>query len=171
MYYRGFTEEYKEEMLKKFRSSNMSCTEFAKSQGIAKQTLWNWINADRNNHEYNLSRKKTNRTKVESKSNDSKKLKYVPTRKNNKYTPEFKREIMDKYKSGYAGVKILAKEYGISFHTIKTWLRMEQEGKNIYNTSKKGRSGRKLNSEIDYKTQVEILKKMEEFLKLQQEIK
>ena len=120
MYYRGFTKEYKEEMLKKFRLSNKSCPEFAKEQGIAKQTLWSWINADRNNHDYNLSRKRTQRVNVISKANETKKEKYVPIRKNNRYTPELKKEIMDKYKSGYAGVIILGKEYGISYHTIQS---------------------------------------------------
>ena|GEM_PF-732165 len=80
------------------------------------------------------------------------------------YSNEFKKEILDKYHSGYAGTRILSKEYGISQHIIDTWIYMEKHGKNVYFESRKGMGGRKKVKDIDYKEQYEILKKMEEFL-------
>ena len=80
------------------------------------------------------------------------------------YSIELKKEVMKKYYSGYAGTRILGKEYGIPQHTIDTWISMEKQGKNIYFESKKGIGGRKKEKDIDYKEQYEILKKMEKFL-------
>ena len=40
----------------------------------------------------------------------------------NKYTPEQRKEILDKYLSGQGSQNSLAKEYGITRNTIKTWI-------------------------------------------------
>ena len=87
------------------------------------------------------------------------------------YTNKLKKEVMQKYYSGYAGTRILGKEYGIPQHTIDTWISMEKHGKNIYFESRKGMGGRKKEKDIDYKEQCEILKKMEKFLMQQREKK
>lgn len=87
-----------------------------------------------------------------------------------KYSEEFKKEILDKYNSGYAGSHCLAKEYGISHHTIDNWVTKQKKNHDSVVIDKRHtNSGNFKNKDIDYKTQVEILKKMEEFLKLQQE--
>ena len=84
--------------------------------------------------------------------------------KQNIYSNEFKKEVLEKYHSGYAGTRRLGKEYNIPQHTIDTWLYMEKQGKNVYFESRKGMGGRKKVKDIDYKEQYEILKKMEKFL-------
>ena len=89
--------------------------------------------------------------------------------KQNYYSNELKREVVEKYKTGSAGYIRLGKEYGIPYHTISNWVTADKNGKDIYQPSQRGKNQHK--AEVDYKTQVEILKKMELFLKRQQEIK
>lgn len=91
-----------------------------------------------------------------------------------KYSEEFKKEILDKYNSGYAGSHCLAKEYGISYHTIDNWVTKQTKNPDGVITDKRHTNSgnfKNKDKDIDYKTQCEILKKMEEFLKHQQEIK
>ena len=45
----------------------------------------------------------------------------------NKYTPEQRQEIVDKYLSGQGSPRSLSKEYGISHKTIETWIRAKNK--------------------------------------------
>ena len=45
----------------------------------------------------------------------------------NKYTPEQRNEILDKYFAGKGSSRSLAKEYNISHKTIETWIRASQQ--------------------------------------------
>ena len=47
----------------------------------------------------------------------------------NKYTPEQRNEILDKYFAGKGSSRSLAKEYNISHKTIETWIRASQQDK------------------------------------------
>lgn len=90
--------------------------------------------------------------------------------KNNKYTNEFKKKVIEEYLSGNESFYSLERKYGISNSTIKNW---------YYNFYKKGidllnlkeNRGRKKEENIDYKERYEILKKYQAFLKAQRERK
>ena len=87
------------------------------------------------------------------------------------YSDEFKNKIIKEYLDGKnGGSKSLGKKYGVSYHTIDTWInKYKQQGNldnDIYHTR-----GRKKNNEIDYKEKYEILKKYQEFIKAQREKK
>lgn len=86
--------------------------------------------------------------------------------KYNKYSPELKKEILDKYYNGEAGTKSLGVEYGISFHTIDNWINKIKDGKDVFNDSRQGGPGRnKAPTTLeDYKEQCEILKKYQAFI-------
>lgn len=89
---------------------------------------------------------------------------------NNRYTNEFKKQIIDKYNSGLESFYSLERKYGIPHSSIKNW---------YYNFYKKGidiskmkeTRGRKRETDIDYKERYEILKKYQAFLKAQREKK
>ena len=85
-----------------------------------------------------------------------------------KYPPEFKKQVVDEYNNGMGGTITLAKKYGISSHTIDTWIYKEKQGKSVLIDYKKGNSGRTKTKNLtleDYKERYEILKKYQAFLK------
>lgn len=87
----------------------------------------------------------------------------------NKYTNEFRQEVLDKYFSGKHSAKMLSKEYHVSENTVWTWVKAYKEGKPIDSNSKRGRP--KSDGAIDYKERYEILKKFQAFVKAQREKK
>jgi len=92
----------------------------------------------------------------------------------NKYTPEFRKQVVDEYNKGMGGLISLAQKYGISYHTIDTWIRKEKQGKSVLIDYKKGNNGRPKTKDLtleDYKERYEIVKKYQAFLKARQEKK
>lgn len=85
----------------------------------------------------------------------------------NKYTVEFRQEVVQKYFDGKGSSRSLAKEYGISFNTIKTWIRAFKKQIPI-GQQKKGRPKEEI---IDYKERYEILKKFQAFIEARREKK
>ena len=85
----------------------------------------------------------------------------------NKYTPEQRKEIVDKYLSGQGSPRSLSKEYGISHKTIETWIRAKKQDIPIGYQKK----GRPKEENIDYKERYEILKKFQAFIEAQREKK
>jgi len=85
----------------------------------------------------------------------------------NKYSPEFREEILKKYWSGVSASS-LSKEYNISANTIKMW------NYNIKHCRTGGKKGRPKKDELtkeDYKERYEILKKYQAFLQARREKK
>ena len=83
----------------------------------------------------------------------------------NKYTKEYKEEILNKYFNNQGSALSLSREYNISVKTIETWIRKSKRPE-LYEKHKKiGRP--KKNEEIDYKERYEILKKYQAFIKAQ----
>lgn len=78
----------------------------------------------------------------------------------NKYTPEQRNEILDKYFAGKGSSRSLAKEYNISHKTIETWIRASQQDIPLGYQKK----GRPKEENIDYKERYEILKKFQAFI-------
>lgn len=91
--------------------------------------------------------------------------------KHEKYTIELRKEILQKYLEGKGSAGSLAKEHGISENTIWNWIRKSRQGKDIFVDHRKGSSGRKKDSEIDYKERYEILKKFQAFIEARREKK
>ena len=90
----------------------------------------------------------------------------------NSYNPNIKQEILNKYFSNQGTQGSLAKEYGISRNTIKTWIAKNKLGIDISVDHRPGNTGRhKKNEDIDYKERYEILKNYQAFLKAQREKK
>ena len=87
--------------------------------------------------------------------------------KYNKYTPEQRKEILDKYFAGKGSQYSLAREYGISRKTIATWIRAKKQDIPL-GYQKKGRPKDEI---IDYKERYEILKKFQAFIEAQREKK
>ena len=85
----------------------------------------------------------------------------------NKYTNELKSEILFKYSNDEGTVYSLAKEYGISSGTIKTWLYKIKHPDKISGL----KQGRPKKEEIDYKERYEILKKYQAFIEARHKIK
>ena len=85
-----------------------------------------------------------------------------------KYTNELKSEILFKYYNYEGTIYSLAKEYGISSGTIKTWLYKIKHPDKI-SELKQGRP--KKDEEIDYKERYEILKKYQAFIEARHKIK
>ena len=85
----------------------------------------------------------------------------------NKYTPEQRKEIVDKYLSGQGSSRSLSKEYGISHKTIETWIQAYKKDIPLGYQKK----GRPKEENIDYKERYEILKKFQAFIKAQREKK
>lgn len=88
-----------------------------------------------------------------------------------KYSTEFKQLVLDAYFNKEGGHRTLAKRFGISRDTIKTWLRKTRHGIDIRIDRRPNHSGKKKLSETDYKERYEILKKYQAFLKARQERK
>ena len=91
-------------------------------------------------------------------------------RRNNKYTNEFKKKVIDQYLSGNESFYSLERKYNISNSTIKNWYYNFYK-KNIDLLSLKENRGRKKEEQIDYKERYEILKKYQAFLEAQREKK
>ena len=86
-----------------------------------------------------------------------------------KYSDEEKNEILQRYLNGESGYQ-LAKKYGISVNTIKTWkYKINHLEKLKY--IKRGRPKEKDLTKEDYKERYEILKKYQAFIKAQRERK
>ncbi|MBQ3572368.1 MAG: helix-turn-helix domain-containing protein [Clostridia bacterium] len=85
----------------------------------------------------------------------------------NKYTPEQRKEILEKYLSGQGSQNSLAKEYGITRNTIKTWISAYKQDIPLGYQKK----GRPKEENIDYKERYEILKKFQAFIEAQREKK
>ena len=88
----------------------------------------------------------------------------------NKYSDEFRIEVMNKYLSGNYSSSLLSKEYNIPIKTIKNWI-YKYNHKNYDLKNKDYLRGRKKEENIDYKERYEILKKYQAFLKAQREKK
>ena len=85
----------------------------------------------------------------------------------NKYTPEQRKEIVDKYLSGQGSFRSLSKEYGMSHKTIETWIRAYRQDIPLGYQKK----GRLKEENIDYKERYEILKKFQAFIEAQRKKK
>lgn len=84
------------------------------------------------------------------------------------YTAEVKREILRKHYEEGATSNALAKEYNIPRSTVKNWFAKTNNGIDVLIDRRPQYSGRIANLDTDYKQRYEILKKMEDFLMLQQ---
>ena len=86
----------------------------------------------------------------------------------NKYSPEFKRKIVDEYFNNQIGWKLLAKKYGIFFQTIEGWISKAKKNIDFTNDLRgRGSKGRPKTHNLtleDYKERYEILKKYQAFL-------
>ena len=87
----------------------------------------------------------------------------------NKYSKEFKEEILNKYFNNQGSAQSLSIEYHISIKTIETWIRKFKKPELYVSLGKRGRP--KKDDEIDYKERYEILKKYQAFIKAQREKK
>ena len=90
----------------------------------------------------------------------------------NKYSEEFKDEILEKLNKGFTS-NYLAKEYNISRGTILTWKNKRRKQGDLKNDiyHNRGRKKERNLSIEDYKESYEILKKYQAFLKAQREKK
>ena len=90
--------------------------------------------------------------------------------KYNKYSTEFKTNVVNEYLSGTSGgSKYLAKKYNISYRTIDNWIYTYKRQGHLNDMSKN--KGNRKDDNIDYKERYEILKKYQAFLKAQREKK
>ena len=85
-----------------------------------------------------------------------------------KHSVETKKKILDGYYSGSHSVLEMSKMYNISHKTIENWINKTNNGINVLDTKKPLGRPKKV---TDYKQRYEIAKKMEKFLKQQEEIK
>lgn len=88
-----------------------------------------------------------------------------------KHDANLKQEILKEYFDGNGGTIELSKRYGISYHTIDNWIYKIKHGKNPLVDTRTTNSGRKNETEVDYKERYEILKKFQVFLAAQREKK
>ena len=86
----------------------------------------------------------------------------------NKYTKEFKNEILDKYYSGIGGFTSLSNEYNVPIKTIKTWV-YKINHPQVKIEKKRGRPRK--DEIIDYKERYEILKKYQAFIEARHKTK
>ena len=86
----------------------------------------------------------------------------------NKFTPEFRNEIVSQFLNENKSYGYLAKTYGIAEGTIHTWVRKFKLGNDL-TSDNRGRP--KHPKEMDYKEKYEILKNYQAFLKAQREKK
>ena len=89
---------------------------------------------------------------------------------NKKYTNDFKKKVIDEYKTGEESFYSLARKYNISNSTIKNWYYNFYKNEINLETLKETR-GRKKEENINYKERYKILKKYQTFLKAQRERK
>ena len=85
-----------------------------------------------------------------------------------KYSVETKKKILDSYYSYSHSVLELSKMYEIPHKTIENWINKTNKGIDVLDTNKSLGRPKKV---TDYKQRYEIVKKMEEFLKQQEETK
>ncbi len=85
------------------------------------------------------------------------------------YDDDFRNKVVSDYFNNSGGVKILAKKYNISYHTIQNWINKVKNGQSV--SPNNHLKGRKKEENIDYKERYEILKKYQAFLKAQRERK
>ena len=85
----------------------------------------------------------------------------------NKYTVEFRQQIVQEYLSGVETQGSLSRKYGVPCDTISTWIKAYRKGIPIGQQKK----GRQKGSEIDYKERYEILKKYQAFIEARRERK
>ena len=86
----------------------------------------------------------------------------------NKYTPEFRNEIVSQFLNEHKSSGYLSNIYGISKGTIKTWVHKYRQGNDLMSDN---RGKPKQPKELDYKERYEILKNYQTFLKAQREKK
>ena len=89
------------------------------------------------------------------------------------YAKNFKEMVVNEYKKGTFGGKILtARHFGITESTLTHWIVKDRKQGNQINDINKTRGRKKGKKEIiDYKERYEILKKYQAFLKAQRERK
>jgi len=87
----------------------------------------------------------------------------------NKYPEELKLEIVNKYLNNQGTSRSLAKEYGMSYHSIENMIYTYKRQGHLNDLNKN--KGRKKEENIDYKERYEILKKYQAFQKAQRERK
>ena len=86
----------------------------------------------------------------------------------NKYTPEFRNEIVSQFLNEHKSYGYLSKTYGIPDGTVYTWVHKYRQGNDLMSDNR-GRS--KGSKDLDYKEKYEILKNYQAFLKAQREKK
>ena len=92
----------------------------------------------------------------------------------NKYSSEFKENVLKEYFEQNMTSRDLERKYGISHKTIETWIRKTKNKIDVRKDHRKDNSGRKKEKNLtlkDYKERYEILKKYQAFLKAQRERK
>jgi hypothetical protein len=80
-----------------------------------------------------------------------------------KYTPEFKRMILEEYFAGKCGCETIAKKYEVSVYSIRNWIRKVRNNIDFSVDNRGYPKGRK-HGFIDYKERYEIIKKFQVFL-------
>jgi transposase-like protein len=80
-----------------------------------------------------------------------------------KYSEEFKAEVIKAKVELGKSYKYLSQKYGIPKGTINTWVHQYHQNNNIIIAKKRGRPQKE--EYIDYKERYEILKKFQEYLK------
>ena len=86
----------------------------------------------------------------------------------NKYTPEFRNNIVSQFINENKSYGYLSKTYGIPEGTINTWVHKYRQGNDLMSDNR-GRP--KETKGLDYKEKYEILKNYQAFLKAQREKK
>ena len=91
-----------------------------------------------------------------------------------KHSPELKEKILKEYFEDGKSSRYLGKKYGISFATIKTWVRKTRLNIDVKTDHRPRHSGRIKEKNLtleDYKERYEILKKYQAFLQARREKK
>lgn len=100
---------------------------------------------------------------------------YKGKRINNRYSVEFKEQVVKEYFDGMGGSKFLGKKYGISHKTIEHWIEKAKKKIDLSIDNRgKGSNGRPKTKNLtleDYKERYEILKKYLAFLQARREKK
>ena len=100
---------------------------------------------------------------------------YKGKRINNRYSVEFKEQVVKEYFDGMGGSKFLGKKYGISPKTIEHWIEKAKKKIDLSIDNRgKGSNGRPKTKDLtleDYKERYEILKKYQAFLQARREKK
>lgn len=83
----------------------------------------------------------------------------APTKqKFNAYSPELKKEILDKHKEGRKTIS-LSKEYGIPLGTVTTWIYRQNHGKDILVDHRTTNSGNKKKEGISMEEAKKLVEK------------